>query len=144
MECPLCGHVWERQPEDTGALSDFIMSEIDLLKRSNFRWCDLFGCDDALMATGFTAWGGVFFLNGRWHAIGGAKSLRPTLLAACVRILAETMASLPLVVYQRRADGGKDSVTFTESGSLTIAATVSGYAWKIWVLSTPQLRPMRR
>ena len=39
MECPLCGHVWERQPEDTGALSDFIMSEIDLLKRSNFRWC---------------------------------------------------------------------------------------------------------
>jgi hypothetical protein len=81
MECPLCGHIWERQPEDTGALSDFIMSEIDLLKRSNFRWCDLFGCDDALMATGFTAWGGVFFLNGRWHAIGGAKSLRPTLLA---------------------------------------------------------------
>jgi superfamily II DNA or RNA helicase len=81
MECPLCGHVWERQPEDTGALSDFIMSEIDLLKRSNFRWCDLFGCDDALMATGFTAWGGVFFLNGRWHAIGGAKSMRPTLLA---------------------------------------------------------------
>jgi superfamily II DNA or RNA helicase len=81
MECPLCGHVWERQPEDTGALSDFIMSEIDLLKRSNFRWCDLFGCDDALMATGFTAWGGVFFLNGRWHAIGGAKSLRPNLLA---------------------------------------------------------------
>jgi DNA repair protein RadD len=35
------------------------MSEIDLLKRSNFRWCDLFGCDDALMATGFTRLG--------WH-----------------------------------------------------------------------------
>ena len=81
MECPICGHVWKRQPEDISALSDFIMSEIDLLKRSNFRWCDLFGCDDALMATGFTAWGGVFFLNGRWHAIGGAKSLRPNLLA---------------------------------------------------------------
>ena len=24
------------------------MSEIDLLSRSNFRWCDLFGSDDAL------------------------------------------------------------------------------------------------
>jgi hypothetical protein len=49
------------------------MTEIDLLKRSNFRWCDLFGCDDALMATGFNAWGGVFFLNGRWHAVGGVR-----------------------------------------------------------------------
>jgi DNA repair protein RadD len=81
MECPLCGYLWERQTQDNSALSDFIMSEIDLLKRSNFRWCDLFGCDDALMATGFTAWGGVFFLNGRWHAIGGAKSQRTKLLA---------------------------------------------------------------
>lgn len=81
MECPLCGYVWESSPDGGGELSDFIMSEIDLLKRSNFRWCDLFGCDDALMATGFSAWGGVFFLNGRWHAIGGAKSLAPKLLA---------------------------------------------------------------
>ena len=81
MECPLYGHVWERSHDEVGELSDFIMSEIDLLKRSNFRWCDLFGCDDALMATGFSAWGGVFFLNGRWHAIGGAKSQRPKLLA---------------------------------------------------------------
>ena len=43
MECPLCGHAWERQPQDGGVLSDFVMTEIDLLKRSNFRWCDLFG-----------------------------------------------------------------------------------------------------
>lgn len=81
MECPLCGYVWERQPQDFGVLSDFIMSEIDLLKRSNFRWCDLFGSDDALMATGFNAWGGIFFLNGRWHAVGGAKDVQPHLLA---------------------------------------------------------------
>ncbi len=81
MECPLCGHVWEREPQDCGVLADFVMSEIDLLKRSNFRWCDLFGHDDALMATGFSAWGGIFFLNGRWHAVGGGKDLRPHLLA---------------------------------------------------------------
>lgn len=81
MECPLCGYVWEHNHDDGGLLSDFIMSEIDLLKRSNFRWCDLFGCDDALMATGFSAWGGVFFLNGRWHAVGGGKDLPPRLLA---------------------------------------------------------------
>lgn len=81
MECPLCGFIWVRKPKENDELSDFIMSEIDLLKRSNFRWCDLFGSDDALMATGFTAWSGIFYLNGRWHAIGGAKSQRPKLLA---------------------------------------------------------------
>ena len=39
------------------------------------------------------------------------SALRLAAVYACVRILAETMASLPLVVYQRRADGGKDRVT---------------------------------
>lgn len=81
MECPFCGHTWERQPQDGGVLSDFVMSEIDLLKRSNFRWCDLFGCDDALMATGFSAWGGVFFLAGRWYAVGGGQGMGTHLLA---------------------------------------------------------------
>ncbi len=81
MECPLCGYVWEREGQGVQEMADFVMSEIDLLKRSNFRWCDLFGCDDALMATGFTAWGGVFFLNGRWYSVGGAKDIQPHLLA---------------------------------------------------------------
>lgn len=81
MECPLCGHVWERQAKDIEVLSGFVMSEIDLLKRSNFLWCDLFGMDDTLMATGFNAWGGVFYLSGRWYSVGGAKGLRPHLLA---------------------------------------------------------------
>lgn len=82
MECPLCGHVWEKQDNPSGGVLDhFVMSEIDLLSRSNFRWCDLFGSDDALMATGFNAWGGIFFLNGRWHAVGGAKGYATQLLA---------------------------------------------------------------
>jgi hypothetical protein len=51
----------------------FLMTEIDLLKRSSFEWVDLFGTEDALMATGFTAWGGVFWLEGVWYAVGGAK-----------------------------------------------------------------------
>ena len=56
------------------------MTEIDLLKRSSFAWVDLFGDDAALMANGFTAWGGIFFLDGRWHAVGGAKGESPRLL----------------------------------------------------------------
>ena len=38
-------------------------------------------------------------------------SLRLSAVYACVRILSETMASLPIVLYRKRADGGKDRVT---------------------------------
>ncbi len=82
LECPLCGHRWERaESEEKIELSDFVMSELDLLNRSSFRWCDLFGDDGALMATGFDAWAGVFFLNGRWYGVGGGKNLGTNLLA---------------------------------------------------------------
>ena len=86
FECPLCGEVLgaeeDGEAEATGRaeLSGFIMTEIDLLKRSSFAWIDLFGADDALMANGFNAWGGIFFLEGRWHAVGGAKGQSPRLL----------------------------------------------------------------
>ena len=81
QQCPLCGYIWERIDESVAPISDFIMSEIDLLKRSSFQWCDLFGDDAALLANGFNAWGGIFFLNGRWHAIGGQQRQRAHLLA---------------------------------------------------------------
>ena len=87
-ECPLCGHVWDRADAgEIAPLGDFIMSEIDLLKRSSFRWCDLFGDDAALIASGFNAWGGVFFLNGRWYGIGGLQKQRPHLLAVGERTI---------------------------------------------------------
>lgn len=87
-ECPLCGFEWTREAAaDHEPLGDFVMTEIDLLKRSNFRWCDLFGQDDALMATGFEAWGGVFCLDGHWHALGGGKGMPPRLLAAGARMV---------------------------------------------------------
>ena len=78
-ECPLCGQPFCERTA-TGAasqLAGFVMTEIDLLKRSSFAWVDLFGDDAALMANGFNAWGGIFFLDGRWHAVGGAKGEAP-------------------------------------------------------------------
>ncbi|MBT3701310.1 MAG: DEAD/DEAH box helicase [Alphaproteobacteria bacterium] len=82
MECPLCGyHFYSDKTDDLQPISDFVMSEVDLLKRSSFQWCDLFGDDAALIASGFNAWGGIFFLQGRWHSLGGGKNLRPRLLA---------------------------------------------------------------
>ena len=53
-ECPLCGYIWEGQPEtDTTQTADFHMTEIDILKRSSFLWCDLRGDDQYFIATGF-------------------------------------------------------------------------------------------
>ena len=88
LECPLCGHQWPWEGDTAGEtipLGDFVMSEIDLLKRSSFRWCDLFGDDAALVANGFHAWGGIFFLNGNWHALGGAKGQPARLLGVGAR-----------------------------------------------------------
>ncbi|MEJ6479672.1 MAG: DEAD/DEAH box helicase [Octadecabacter sp.] len=86
-ECPICGEVLVDPKDDAiseeatdGDLSGFLMTEIDLLKRSSFAWVDLFDTDDALLATGFTAWGGVFWLDGWWYAIGGARGAQPQLL----------------------------------------------------------------
>jgi hypothetical protein len=82
-ECPLCGYLFSAGGVEEGEvvhLGDFAMTEIDLLKRSSFQWCDLFGDDAALVANGFNAWGGAFFLNGRWYAVGGGRGHNPRLL----------------------------------------------------------------
>lgn len=82
MECPLCGHhFYSDKNDDLQPITDFVMSEVDLLKRSSFQWCDLFGDDAALVANGFTAWSGIFFHQGRWHSIGGGKGLKTHMLA---------------------------------------------------------------
>ena len=87
-ECPICGEALVDPGDDAiddeatdGDLSGFLMTEIDLLKRSSFAWVDLFGTEDAFLATGFTAWGGVFWLEGLWYGVGGARGVQPQLLA---------------------------------------------------------------
>ena len=89
-ECSLCGFEWQRaanDDDDESPLTDFVMTDIDLLKRSSFRWCDLFGDDAAWMATGFDAWAGFFFLDGQWYGVGGTKRGVVQLLCAGERTL---------------------------------------------------------
>ena len=123
MECPLCGEVFARDLEESGEgqdaipLSGFIMSEIDLLKRSSFAWVDLFGDDAALMANGFNAWGGIFFLDGRWHAVGGAKGRAPRLLGVGERAVCLAQADDWLNEYET------DESAFKSKGWLKQAAT---------------------
>ncbi|MEI4196537.1 DEAD/DEAH box helicase [Roseovarius sp. E0-M6] len=84
-QCPICGY--EFLSDGPQPLDSVILTEIDLLERSSFAWEDLFGDDAALMASGFNAWGGVFFLEGRWHAVGGAKGEATRLLGVGERTI---------------------------------------------------------
>lgn len=70
-ECPFCGHEFPVAKEK--ALEDFEMTEIDLLARSSFQWCDLAGDGTVMAATGFTAWSMVLYQNGLWYAVGGRE-----------------------------------------------------------------------
>jgi DNA repair protein RadD len=122
-ECPLCGEDFPREivecdeGPDATLLSGFIMSEIDLLKRSSFAWVDLFGDDAALMANGFNAWGGIFFLDGRWHAVGGSKGRAPRLLGVGERTVCLAQADDWLNEYET------DESAFKSKGWLKQAAT---------------------
>ena len=90
-ECPLCACLLpvqdrmegegEAGAKQSGQLDSFIMTEIDLLGRSNFQWVDAFGDEAAFVASGFHAWSGAFFLDGRWYTVGGRSKRQPHLLA---------------------------------------------------------------
>lgn len=84
IECPMCGHKFEPPPKPP--LEDFEMTEVDLLRRSSFKWCDLEGDGSILVATGFSAYGALFARNGRYCAIGGLKDGTTKLLAEGDRI----------------------------------------------------------
>ena len=83
-ECPICRDAFDEEEGGPGVtatpLSGFLMTEIDLLKRSSFEWVDLFDTEEALMATGFNAWGGIFWFEGQWYAVGGRKNAATRLL----------------------------------------------------------------
>ena len=115
IECPFCGADLSR--EGSAPIDSFIMSEIDLLKRSSFAWVDLFGDDAALMANGFNAWGGIFFLEGRWHAVGGGKGQASRLLGVGERAICLAQADDWLNANET------DESAFKSKGWLKQAAT---------------------
>ncbi len=80
MECPFCGFEFMEPLEES--MDDFQMTEIDLLGRSSFQWCDVSGDGTSLVAAGFNAWAGVFLRDGIWHAIGGTQEEWPRILYA--------------------------------------------------------------
>jgi len=81
MECPVCGEIINVRMAPTGGgevekgvLEDFVLTEIDILDSSPFRWEDLFDGIGA-MANGIDAWAFIMLYRGRWHALGGGVAL---------------------------------------------------------------------
>ncbi len=86
--CDFCGHVFTRERGEKGVLAAFEMTEIDLLDRSPFAWCDLHGDGQALMASGFQGWAGVFFDGTLWHALGQPRQRAMRTLGVGTRVQA--------------------------------------------------------
>lgn len=98
-ECPLCGADLRPPPEEDeeaaeeaekpgaarnterGVLENFVLTEVDLLAQSPYRWEELWN-GAVMIATAFDAWACMVNYGGRWIAIGGAKG-EPVKLVAC-------------------------------------------------------------
>jgi superfamily II DNA or RNA helicase len=107
-ECPLCGYVWESATGSKPAASaDFVMTEIDLLGRSNFLWCGLDNHDRQFVAAGFNAWAGVFLKDGDWHAVGAKNKEKPRLLASGERLVCFATADDWLNLYENESTAHK-------------------------------------
>ncbi|MEH0008282.1 MAG: helicase-related protein, partial [Flavobacteriales bacterium] len=112
--CALCGYVWEKEEQEDkepDIHDNFKMIEIDLLERSSFCWCDLFGDDAAIMATGFTAWAGIFCLDGLWYGVGGGKNVRAALIAKGERSVCLAVANDWMNTYETE-DAAKKSLSW--------------------------------
>lgn len=102
-ECLLCGYNFAPEPQeeaealetstDDQELDDFVMTEIDLFAQSSFLWVDPLDDHSALIACGFKAWAGVFFLDGNWYAVGASQSDKPHLLSIGERLVALAAAN---------------------------------------------------
>lgn len=87
-DCAICGYAWPRDENgmlvapgvgsDGGektrdGLQEFILTEVDLLADSPFRYENLFN-GLVSIASGLEAWAAVVCFQGHWHAIGGGSA----------------------------------------------------------------------
>ena len=84
IECPICGHVIDRaermvMDSERGVLTDFTMTEVDLIDASPYRWHDMFD-GVVTMSNAITAWAVIVMYRDRWHAVGGGDRRHAKLL----------------------------------------------------------------
>ncbi len=72
MECPICLHEFERERDEMGTLEEFVMSEMEMIEASPFRWESMFE-GLVLMANGMSAWASVIAFSGMFYVFGAAE-----------------------------------------------------------------------
>jgi DNA repair protein RadD len=94
-ECPVCGYEY---PASMGKkkgkeYSDVVIMEVDLLKKSPFKWVDLFNNGKVLVASGFKAWVIAASANGEdWISLGKLKGSAMRRLSVGMKLPALSMA----------------------------------------------------
>lgn len=111
-ECPLCGAVLREDSEGGRKEREIVdgkLVEFELLKKSPFRWIDLFGTTKVMFASGFNAWVSVVSPDGEtWTAIGKLKGENVKKLAVAGRPQAIARADDFLRTYEE-SDAAKKS-----------------------------------
>jgi len=111
QECSLCGYACpeEEEPEETSAIADFAMREIEILRQSAFLWCDPFHKGDTWVAGGFRGWASVLLTpGGEWRAIGGITGQRaPHVLASGDKALCLAAANDWLNLHETESSAHK-------------------------------------
>ena len=76
MECAVCGYEFPPaiDPGEQKGLADFVMTEIDILDASPFKWEDLWNDATCLIAAAFESWAVVINFRGQWRAIGASAA----------------------------------------------------------------------
>jgi DNA repair protein RadD len=77
-ECPICGFEFQGQDgsgtDGPEVILDATLIEVEILKRSPFKWIDLFGGGKVLVASGFNAFVAVASTDGEsWQGLGKPK-----------------------------------------------------------------------
>lgn len=121
--CAICGYEWPididddeggEEPGEGGAekmapqaLHTFVMTELDLLADTPFRYEQLFG-GVVSIACALDAWVAVISYYGRWHAIGGGRMIGMKHLANSQdRFIALSQADDFLRIHGDKASGNK-------------------------------------
>lgn len=88
--CPNCGHGFEGVAKSE--LSDFSLTEYDLMQLSPFRWLDIFGNGSCMMATGFQGFGLVATIDDTSIAIVKSKHGKLRAVSIGARVQATSAA----------------------------------------------------
>mgnify|MGYP000868665013 FL=1 len=124
--CPLCQHefpviVSDRlAPELVGkdGLDNFVMTEIDILNASPFRWETLYD-STVMVATSFSAWAMAVFYHGSWYSVGGSQEKGVHVLEAGCASSLQAIASADdwMRTHGKAAESGKAKQWLLEPAS---------------------------